>query len=54
MNKQQIIQSLINSKSVINERFGLTRLALFGSIARDAATANGDINILVDFDGAVM
>ena len=54
MNKQQIIQSLINSKTVINERFGLTRLALFGSTARDATTANSDINILVDFDGAAM
>lgn len=29
-------------------------MALFGSTARDAATANSDINILVDFDGAAM
>ena len=37
---------------MLNERFGLTRLALFASIARDATTANSDI--LVDFDGAAM
>ena len=37
---------------MLNERFGLTRLALFDSIARDATTANSDI--LVDFDGAAM
>ena len=51
MNKQQIIQSLINSKTVLNERFSITRLALFGSIARDSATNRSDIDILVDFDG---
>ena len=27
-------------------------MALFGSTARDAATANSDVDILVDFDGA--
>ncbi len=29
----------------------MTRLALFGSTARDAATPDSDIDILVDFDG---
>ena len=52
MNKQQTIQALSNNKTVLTQRFGVTRLALFGSIARDAATANSDIDILVDFDGA--
>ena len=27
------------------------RLALFGSTARDAATTNSDVDILVDFEG---
>ena len=52
MNKQQTIQALSNNKTVLTQRFGVTRLALFGSTARDAATANSDIDILVDFDGA--
>ncbi len=51
MNKQQAIQSLKNTKSLLNQRFGVTRLALFGSTARDAATDKSDIDILVDFDG---
>ena len=29
----------------------MTRLALFGSTARDKAMPNSDIDILVDFDG---
>ena len=52
MNKQQTIQSLSNNKAVLTQRFGVTRLALFGSTARDAATANSDVDILVDFEGA--
>ena len=51
MNKQQAIQSLTQNKAMLNQRFGVTRLALFGSTARDSATDKSDIDILVDFDG---
>ena len=51
MNKQQAIQTLTNSKAELNKRFGITRLALFGSTVRNAATVNSDIDILVGFDG---
>ena len=51
MNKQQTIQSLSKNKTVLTQRFGVTRLALFGSTARDAATADSDVDILVSFDG---
>ncbi len=51
MKKQQAIQSLTNSKAELINRFGITRLALFGSTARDNATAESDIDILVSFDG---
>lgn len=32
------------------EQFGVTRLALFGSTARDVARTESDIDILVGFD----
>lgn len=32
-------------------RFGITRLALFGSTARDQARADSDVDVLVAFDG---
>ncbi|MBC7755986.1 MAG: nucleotidyltransferase family protein [Bdellovibrio sp.] len=51
MNKHQAIQTLTNSKTLLNQRFGVNRLALFGSTARGTSTANSDIDILVSFDG---
>ena len=47
MNKQQAIQALSNNKTVLTQRFGVTRLATFGSTARDVATASSDTDILV-------
>lgn len=32
--------------------FGVTYLALFGSVARDEATSESDVDLLVDFDPA--
>ena len=37
---------------MLKQRFGVTHLALFGSTARNAATTNSDVDILVSFDGA--
>ena len=51
MNKQQTIQSLTNNKAVLTQRFGVTRWALFGSTARNAATDHSDVDILINFDG---
>jgi uncharacterized protein len=52
MNKQQTIQSLTENKALLTQRFGVMRLALFGSTARNAATDDSDVDILVSFDGA--
>ena len=35
---------------VLRERFGISEIALFGSTARDEATADSDVDILVTFD----
>ena len=45
------LKILTNSKPALAQRFGVTRLALFGSTARDVAQSNSDIDILVAFDG---
>ncbi len=52
MNREQVLQRLKESKSVLAARYGVTRLALFGSTARDGAGAGSDVDILVAFDGA--
>ena len=51
MRRAQVLQQLASSKAELARRFGVTRLALFGSMARDAARADSDLDILVDFDG---
>ena len=35
------------------ERFGVQSLALFGSVARDEANANSDVDLLVEFNRPV-
>ena len=51
MQKTNVIQTLTQHKPKLIQQFGVSRLALFGSMARDAANANSDVDILVSFDG---
>ena len=51
MKRAAELKILTNSKPALAQRFGVTRLALFGSTARDAAQIHSDIDILVAFDG---
>jgi predicted nucleotidyltransferase len=51
MNRSSAIQLLAESKPVLAARYGVTRLALFGSTVRDAARSDSDIDVLVSFDG---
>lgn len=51
MNRVRAIELLAQSKTALTARYGVTRLALFGSTARDAARSDSDIDILVAFDG---
>ncbi|MGD9889145.1 MAG: nucleotidyltransferase family protein [Halothiobacillaceae bacterium] len=52
MNRQQTLDVLARSKPELARRFGVTRLALFGSTVRDQARAGSDVDVLVSFDGA--
>ena len=36
---------------MLAERYGVTRLALFGSTVRDEARTDSDVDIVVGFDG---
>jgi uncharacterized protein len=51
MNRAQTLKLLQEHKPQLETRFGVTRLALFGSAARDEAGSRSDVDILVDFDG---
>lgn len=51
MNRARVLECLARSKPVLAARNGVTGLALFGSMARDSARPDSDIDILVSFDG---
>lgn len=51
MDRQHALELLTRSKPELQARFGVTCLALFGSMARDAANSDSDVDILVAFDG---
>ena len=51
MNRKDAINTLTRVKSELTDRFGVSRIALFGSTARDTASQKSDIDILVSFNG---
>ena len=51
MTRKQALTLLTQLKPELIERFGVARLALFGSTARNEATGDSDIDILVEFKG---
>ena len=53
MNREKAIELLKQHKPLLESRFGVLQLALFGSTARDAAKPGSDVDILVNFSGKV-
>ena len=51
MERQHALDVLRNSKADLRRRFGVTRLALFGSYARELEQGDSDVDVLVTFDG---
>jgi uncharacterized protein len=51
MDKHHAIKILSDSKNELAKRYGVLELALFGSTARNTASPQSDIDVLVTFDG---
>ncbi len=51
MRKDETLQLLAQHKPELIRRFGITDLALFGSVVRDSARPDSDVDVLVSFDG---
>ncbi len=51
INRDEVLKVLRAHKATLSQRFGVTDLVLFGSVARDQASEGSDIDILVLFDG---
>jgi uncharacterized protein len=54
-------QSILHRDDIVNilrvqmirSRFGIKSLSLFGSVARNEATQESDLDFIVDFDGTI-
>ena len=51
MTGDEVLKVLRAYKATLSQRFGVTDLVLFGSVARDQASEDSDIDILVRFKG---
>lgn len=51
MNRDDVLNVLRAHKATLVRRFGVSELALFGSIVRDQASLDSDVDILVSFHG---
>lgn len=50
MKRDQALATLKNERERLRREHGVKSLALFGSTARDEATAASDLDLLVEFD----
>ena len=50
MKRHDVLSMLMEHREVLQQRFGVKSLAVFGSVARDEATEASDVDLLVEFD----
>jgi predicted nucleotidyltransferase len=50
--RDQAISLIRGRLPELGRRFGIRSLAVFGSVARDEASASSDVDVLVEFEGA--
>ena len=51
LKREETLALLRKHRQTLAERFGVSSMRLFGSVARDSATPASDVDILVGFDG---
>ena len=48
MQRETVLRALNAHKKELSTKYGITRLGIFGSVARDQATETSDVDIVVD------
>lgn len=48
MQRETVLRALNAQKQELSTKYGITRLGIFGSVARDQATETSDVDIVVD------
>lgn len=51
MRRDDVLKTLDEHRAEMEERFGIRSLAIFGSVARDEARPDSDVDVLVEFTG---
>ena len=51
LTRDDVLEQLRKHKPELEKKFGVSSLLLYGSVARDTATSESDVNLLVSFDG---
>lgn len=50
MRRQDVLDQLSEHREEIQRRFGIKRLSIFGSIARDEFNEDSDLDVLIEFE----
>ncbi len=50
MTRADVLEKLRAERDTLRARYGVESLALFGSVARDEAGPDSDVDVLVEFD----
>jgi hypothetical protein len=53
MKRSDVLRILHEKRGKLSEKYGVKSLALFGSVARDEACPDSDVDLLVEFDRPV-
>jgi len=53
LTRQELIKILKEEQPFLKSRFGVKKMAIFGSFAKDQATAKSDVDIFVKFSRSV-
>ncbi|QCI28400.1 nucleotidyltransferase family protein [Caminibacter pacificus] len=48
MTKEEILKLLLENKAYLKKKFGVKKIALFGSFSRNEANEKSDIDLIVD------
>lgn len=51
MRRADVITQIFARREELTKKFGVRSLALFGSVARDEARSDSDVDVLVEFEG---
>lgn len=50
MNRAEVLRLLNKHQSELAERYGVTRLGIFGSVARGEATESSDVDVVIEME----